>query len=121
MRAEGHPEADGEHGGGGEGIAKDHGGEEILWVGEELADDAADAGFAFRELPHLPFAEGKEGRFRERKEETCAGGEQNYHHGRNCRCIHAESMWENGGEGKRQILGAERKTSNIQHPTSNER
>ena len=68
-----------------------------------MADDPAKARFALGQLSHLPFAEGKEGRFRERKEETCAGGDQNYDYGRNWRCVHAESMRENPEEGKRQI------------------
>jgi len=67
-----------------------------------------------------PFAEGKEGRFREREEETCAGGDHNYHHGRYFRCVHAESMRENRGENKSILLSAELGTRKGEHPTSAE-
>jgi hypothetical protein len=38
-----------------------------------MCDYAADALFALRQLPNLPFAQGKERRFREREEEARPG------------------------------------------------
>jgi hypothetical protein len=65
-----------QHGGIGESVAKHKGGEQILRALQQLRHDPASAGIPLTELRHLPLAEGKQGGFRQRKEETRAGKHQ---------------------------------------------
>ncbi len=69
----GHPEHDNNDTGIGEAVAEHQRSQEVLGGGEEAADDFAGARGALLQLADLPFAEGKEGGFRQRKEETGAG------------------------------------------------
>jgi hypothetical protein len=89
---QGHPKGDCEHRGTRERVAQHHGGEQILWIREQPRHNASRARVAIRQLAHLPLAEGKERRFREREEEARPGGDQNYHDSRYRRRPHACSM-----------------------------
>lgn len=77
LEVEGHPEAEGDEGGVGEGVAQDDGGEEVLGFAEQLDDGgAAGRGFDF-EAAGAGFAEGEEGGFGE-GEETAQRGEDKH-------------------------------------------
>ena len=81
LRVEGHPQRDGEHGGVGERVAQRQRRQQILRMVEQGRDHFARARIFFRELRHLPFAEGKQRRFRQREKETRARENQNRRHG----------------------------------------
>ena len=88
MRVEDHAQRDGEHGGVGESVAERERGEQILRAFEQLRDDFAATRFFFEQLRDLPFAEGKERRFRQREKETCARENENRRHG----CFHCAQI-----------------------------
>ena len=65
------------------------------------ATTASPAGVALNQLPHLPFAQGKESRFRQRKEEACPGEQQNQNRSRYRRWMHAPTgCWKTQGMAK---------------------
>ncbi len=80
LRVEGHPQRDGEHGRVGERVAQRQRRQQILRMLEQGRDGFARARIFFHELRHLPFAEGKERRLRQREKETRARENQNRRH-----------------------------------------
>ena len=66
--------------------------------------DATPLLIPFRQLPHLPFAEGKERRLRERKEETRPRKDQNQNRRDSWRRLHGRSMAKSHRERKKQNL-----------------
>src|SRR5258708_32597060 len=91
MRVENHAQRDGEHRGIGERVAERERGEQILWLFEKLRDDFSATRIFFDKLRHLPFAEGKECRFRQREKEARAREKQNRRHS----LLQARSVKEN--------------------------
>ena len=77
MRVEDHAERDGEHRGVGEGVSERERGQQILRMLEQPGDGFARARIFFREERHLPFAERKQRRFRQREKETRAREDKN--------------------------------------------
>src|SRR5947208_2979278 len=72
-----------------------------------MSDEATERRGFFRDLPHLPFAQREQGRFRQREEEARAGEKKNPHCGHPRRQFHAR---EYGGKmrkekGKNRICG----------------
>ena len=90
MRVEDHAERDGEHRGVGEGVSERERGQQILRMLEQPGDGLARARIFFREERHLPFAERKQRRFRQREKETRAREDKN----RRYRRFHARSVPE---------------------------
>ena len=98
MRVEHHPQRDREHRGIGECVAQRQRRQQILRMFEQLRHDFARDRMVFRQLPHLPLAEGKERRFRQREEETRARENQD----RRYRQLHARKVWRKKRAEKRR-------------------
>ena len=96
MCVEHHPQRHREHRGVGERVAQRERRQQILRPFEQLRDDFARDRMPFRQLPHLPFAEGKERRFRQREKETRARENQDRRH----RQLHARSVEEKASRKK---------------------
>ncbi len=90
MRVEDQPQRDREHRRVGERVAQRQRREQILRMFEQRRDDFARARIFFRELRHLPFAERKQRRLRQREKETRARENQNRRHS----LLHAWSVLE---------------------------
>ena len=93
--AERHPQSDRQHAGVGESIAQHHRRQQILRLGQQPRRDDARATRPLGKLAHLPFAEGKQRRLRQRKEETCTGANQDHHDGKNGCGFHPDRMGKN--------------------------
>jgi len=77
---------------------------QVLGLGQQARHDAAYPRFPLRQLPHLPFAQGKQRRLCEREEEARPRKDQNHHHRYEWPGRHALSMNPKPPEGKTQIL-----------------
>jgi hypothetical protein len=85
---EDHPQRHRKHRGIGKRVAQRQRGQQILGTFEQLRDNFARTRMLFGQLPRLPFAEGKQRRFRQREKEACARENQNRRH----RHRHARSL-----------------------------
>ena len=81
VRVEDHAQRDCEHRRVGKRISQRQRCEQVLRTFEQLCDRFARARMLFHQLPHLPFAQGKQRRFRQREKETRARENQNRRHG----------------------------------------
>ena len=98
---QGHPEAERDEGGVGEGVAEDERGEQVLGRAEELDHEAAIDGGLFLEAAGAPFAEGKERRLRHGKEEAQGGQQRHAQQGKYGWREHVGGWWQKGkGAGK---------------------